>query len=413
MGNKLQLVRGTKDLFGDDIKKFNLVIETARKVSSNYGFNEIATPIFEFTEVFSRNIGETTDIVSKEMYTFEDKGGKSLSLRPEFTAGIVRAFSNNSEMQQKLPQKFFSAGAVFRYERPQKGRQRQFHQVNCEYLGIKDAIADIETMKMAYDMLREMGLKNIKLEINSLGCEVSKKAFEDSLIKYLTDYKDELSEDSKIRLEKNPLRILDTKDEGDKKLLEKAPKIADYYTPEAKEFLDKVLEGLDMLKIEYTLNPLLVRGLDYYTSTVFEFTTTDLGAQGTVLAGGRYDKLVSEMGAGDVPAVGFGGGIERMMLLIDKKIEDKRAIALVTVSENENKYALKIASELRESGIYVELFCSGKLKKKMNRANQFNAKYVIVIGDNEVENNVFNLKDLDSGEEKSVSKEELTELVKN
>jgi len=412
MANKLQLVRGTKDLFGEDIKKFNLVVEIARKISENYGFNEIATPIFEFTEVFARNIGEETDIVSKEMYTFEDKGGKSLSLRPEFTSGIVRAFSNNGEMQQKLPQKFFSAGAVFRYERPQKGRYRQFHQINCEYLGVKEPEADVETIKLAYDILQEIGLKNISLEINSLGDPVSKKAFEEALIKYLTQYKNQLSEDSKVRLIRNPLRILDSKDENDKKILQNAPKIADYYTSEAKEFFEKVLAGLDLLKINYVFNPLLVRGLDYYTSTVFEFTTTDLGAQGTVLAGGRYDNLVKEMGAGDTPAVGFGGGIERMMLLLNKKIEERRAVAIIPVSDNENKYALKIASELRENGIYTESFYSGKLKKKMNKANQFNAKYAIIIGENEVQNNVFNLKDLDSGEEKLVGKEELIKSIK-
>jgi histidyl-tRNA synthetase len=413
MTNQLQAVRGTKDLFGEDIKRFNLVIETAKKIAENYGFNEIETPIFEFTEVFARNIGEETDIVSKEMYTFEDKGGKSLSLRPEFTAGIVRCFSNDGEMQQKLPQKFFSAGPVFRYERPQKGRYRQFHQINCEYMGVKEAMADVETMKLAYDILKAIGLKNIKLEINSLGSVESKKAFEEALIKYLTKYKNDLSEDSKIRLEKNPLRILDSKDEGDKKILQNAPKISDYYTQEDKNFFDEVLDGLNSLQIDYFINSFLVRGLDYYTSTVFEFTTTDLGAQGTVLGGGRYDNLVKEMGAGDIPAVGFGGGIERMMLLLNKEIKDNRAIAIIPVTENENDYALKTASELRDKGIYAEFFYSGKLKKKLNKANQFNCKYAVIIGEAEIETNEFKLKDLDSGEEKLVKREKLAKMFKD
>jgi len=411
MTNKFQPVRGTRDLFGEDIQKFNLVVETAKKVAGNYGFNEIETPMFEFTEVFTQHIGEETDVVSKEMYTFEDKGGKSLTLRPEFTAGIARAISNSGELQQKRPLKFFSAGAVFRYERPQKGRYRQFYQINCEYLGVKEPMADVETMKLAYDILCGIGLKNIQLEINSLGCSVSKKNYREALVNYLNDYKDELSEDSKIRLVKNPLRILDSKDEGDKKIIANAPKIENFYTVQAKEFFDKVLEGLKILKIDYVINPLLVRGLDYYTSTVFEFTTTDLGAQGTVLAGGRYDTMLEQMGAGDIPAVGFGGGVGRIMLLLNKKVEEKRAVAVVPITENEDKYALKIASELRDNGIRTEFFYSGKMKKKMNKANSFNCKYAIVIGDEEVENNLFNVKDLDSGEEKKVDKEEMMNML--
>lgn len=407
----LRSVRGTRDLFGEDKKKFNLVIDTAKKITQAYGFEEIETPVFEFTELFVGNIGEETDIVSKEMYTFEDKGGKSLTLRPEFTAGIVRAFANNGEMRQRLPLKFFSYGPVFRYERPQKGRYRQFYQINCEYLGVKEFVADIEVMKLAYDILKDLGLKNISLEISSLGCLEDRKKFEGGLIKYLNKYKNDLSDDSKRRLQRNPLRILDSKDEGDKKILQDVPKISDFYSKESKEYFSNVLEGLETVGIKYKINPMLVRGLDYYTSTVFEFTTNDLGAQNAVLAGGRYDNMVREQSGYDVPAVGFGGGIGRLMLLLNKKLSETRPVSVVSISENENSEALKLASVLRGEGICTEFFYSGKMKKKMNKANQKNSKYVVIVGEEEINTGLFNVKDLDSGKEKKVNKEELIKMM--
>jgi len=408
---KPQAVRGTRDLFGDDILKFNLVVDTARKVSEKYGFKQFETPIFEFSDVFEKNLGETSDIIEKEVYKFKDRGDNYLTLRPEFTAGIVRAFLNNGPMQQQLPQKLFSYGPVFRYDRPQKGRYRQFYQINCECIGSSESYADVETIKIAYDILKDIGLKDITLEINSLGCPISMKKFEKALIEYLNKYKDQLSEDSKKRLEKNPLRILDSKDETDKKIVANAPIISEFYTKEAKEFFDQVLQGLKTIEIKYKINPLIVRGLDYYTSTVFEFTTNDLGAQNAVLGGGRYDDFVEQMGGKPTPAIGFGGGIDRMMLLTSQKVQQTRAIAIVPISDNENEFALKLANELREKNLCIEFLYSGKIKKKLDKANFLNAKYAIIIGEDEIKTGELTVKDLDKGENKKVVKDKLIQYI--
>lgn len=401
MKANFQNVRGTQDFFNEQIDKYNYVVDIAKKNLKSYNFHEISTPIIEVSELFERNLGDTSDVVSKEVYKFEDRGGNMLSLRPEFTAGTVRSFLNNGELNQNLPQKLFSCGPVFRYDRPQKGRYRQFNQINCEYIGNSEYMADIEIISLAYKILKDLKLKDITLEINSLGSNDCKKRYETALRDYFSKFKDKLSEDSKTRLEKNPLRILDSKDENDRILLKDAPKISDFYSEEEKSFFNNILKMLTEIGISYKVNELLVRGLDYYTSTVFEFTTNDLGAQATVLAGGRYDDLVEQMGGSHTPAVGFGGGIERMMLLIDSsEIVKDEIIAIIPVSENENKFCLELSNKLRVSGKTIEFIYYGKFKKKMEKMNKCGAKYAIVVGEEEVKNNKLKIKDLTTGVEK-------------
>jgi histidyl-tRNA synthetase len=406
--SKFQKVRGTRDLYGTEKKLFNYVIEVGKEMSFLHNFEELETPIFEFSEIYERNLGEGSDIVLKETYKFEERGGNSLTLRPEFTAGIVRAVNENPELIQNLPAKFFSYGPVFRYERPQAGRYRQFSQINCEHFGPKEAYADVEMIALGYKILNELEiLDKVKLEISSLGCEKSRANYEKALISFLKKHESDLSDDSKIRLKNNPLRILDSKDEGDKKLLKNMPIISDFYEPEAKEYFEKVKQGLEELEIEYVVNPRLVRGLDYYTSTVFEFVTTDLGAQGTVLAGGRYDNMMKEMGAQDIPAIGFGAGIERLVLMTNQETGQQRPIAVIPVSENEETFCFKLLEELRRDGIRAEMNYNMNLKKRMQKANKINASAAIIIGEEEINSQTFKIKDFAKGEEFIVKKERL------
>lgn len=400
MKTNFQNVRGMQDLFNEQADKYNLVVNTARQVSETYNFHEIITPIVEESNLFERSVGDGSDIVMKELYKFEDRGGNLLALRPEFTAGIARSFLNNSELNQLLPQKLFSYGPLFRYDRPQKGRYRQLNQINFEYIGNKEYIADVEIIYLFYTILQKLGLKNITLEINSLGSNECKKKYESALKEYFTKFKDKLSEDSKVRLEKNPLRILDSKEECDKLLVKDAPKISDFYTEEEKELYSNILKTLDKLGVSYFSNPLLVRGLDYYTSTVFEYTTTDLGAQSSVGGGGRYDNLIGEIGNEDVPSVGCAGGIERLMLLINKEIKkEKELIAIIPISENENDYCIDLATKLRNQGKNIELIYSGKFKKKMEKMNKCNADYAIIVGEDEVKSGKLKIKDLKTSQE--------------
>lgn len=409
---KLQNVRGTNDLYGEDKRKAKTVIATAEKTVEKYGFEEIETPIFEFTEVFQRNLGDTSDIVTKEMYCFQDRGGESLTLRPEGTAGIVRAFVSNG-MQQNLPVKMYYHGPMFRYERPQKGRQRQFTQFGVELLGVETPQADIEVIAMAYEFLENLGLDGaVTVEINSLGDEESRNNYREKLVEYLKGFYDELSEDSRARLQKNPLRILDSKDEDDKKIVEGAPKYEDSWNEASKEFFAKVLRGLDLLGIKYKVNNRLVRGLDYYSHTVFELTTDKLGAQGTVLAGGRYDNLVEQMGGGKVCGIGWACGVERLSMLLEKSEEKARPIAVVPLGDDTFEEALKVAHRLRKAGFAVEHSYSGNIKKRMIKANKVNAKAAVIIGSDELQCGVFTLKDLDSGEQREIKISDLEKEVK-
>ena len=410
--SKIQNVRGTYDLYGEAKRKAKKVIAVGSGTVEKYGFEEIETPIFEFTEVFSRNLGDTSDIVTKEMYCFQDRGGESLTLRPEGTAGVVRSFISEG-MQQNLPVKLYYAGPMFRYERPQKGRQRQFTQFGCELLGVETPQADIEVIAMAYEFIESLGLNgSVTVEINSLGDAESRNNYRAKLVAYLKEHFDELSEDSKNRLDKNPLRVLDSKEECDKAVVANAPLYADSLNEASAKFFADVLQGLDNLGIKYRVNNRLVRGLDYYSHTVFELVTDKLGAQGTVLAGGRYDGLVEQMGGGKVAGIGWACGVERLSMLLEADTSLPRPIAVIPVGEDTNAEAIKIAYSLRRAGYRVEHSYSGNLKKRMIKANKANAYKAVIIGSDELASNQVTLKDLDSGEQKTVALSNLLEEVK-
>ena len=410
--SKIQSVRGTYDLYGAAKRKMKKVVQEASSVVEKYGFEEIETPIFEFTEVFARNLGDTSDIVTKEMYCFNDKGGESLTLRPEGTAGVVRAFVSNG-MQQNLPVKFYYAGPMFRYERPQKGRQRQFTQFGVELLGVEAPQADVEVISMAYEFLEKLGLNGqITVEINSLGDAESRDTYRAKLVAYLKEHYDELSEDSKARLERNPLRVLDSKEDCDKAVVENAPLYSDSLNEASKAFFAQVLHGLDLLGIKYRVNNRLVRGLDYYSHTVFELTTDKLGAQGTVLAGGRYNGLVAQMGGGDVAGIGWACGVERLAMLLAEDVEMSRPVAVIPLGEDAEDKALEISNQLRRAGFRVEQSYSGNMKKRMAKASKVNAFKAVIIGSDELAKGEATLKDLDSGEQKNVEFNHLIEEIR-
>jgi len=398
----LQPVRGTQDLLPEVARRHRRIIETARDIAELYGFDEIATPIFEFTEVFARPIGETSDIVAKEMYSFVDRGGEEITLRPEATAGIVRAVLSDG-LVQNTPLKFFCSGPMFRYERPQKGRFRQFHQIDVELIGVAQPQADIEVIALGSRILEALELREkTVLELNTLGDPESRAAYRDALVAYFSRRLSELSEDSRRRLERNPLRIFDSKDEADRRVSLEAPAFDDYLNVASHDFFAQVREGLDRLGIPYRLNPRLVRGLDYYTHTAFEFVTSDLGAQGTVIGGGRYDGLIEMMGGPATPGVGWAAGIERLAMLTPQPPTVSRPIALVPVGEAGEGLALGLAEMLRDAGLSVDLAYSGNLARRMRRANRINARAAVLIGEDEIARNIVALRDLDSGEQVEV-----------
>jgi histidyl-tRNA synthetase len=399
----LQPARGTQDLLPETARRHRRVSETAREMAALYGFAEIATPIFEFTEVFARPIGEHTDIVAKEMYSFTDRGGEEVTLRPENTAGVVRAVLSNG-LTQSTPLKFFYSGPMFRYERPQKGRFRQFHQIGVELLGVAQAQADIEVIALGQRILAVLGIADrVILELNTLGDRESRATYREKLVAYFSAYKSELSEDSRRRLDTNPLRILDSKDPGDRTLVETSPNFQQFLTLSSLDFFTRVKEGLEALGIDYRINPRLVRGLDYYTHSVFEFVTTDLGAQGTVLAGGRYDGLVELMGGPAMPGVGWAAGIERLAMLIAERPAAKRAVALVPIGEAAEARALVLAEQLRDAGLVVELGYSGNLQRRMRRADRIGARAAVLLGDDELARSAATVRDLDSGAQSEVA----------
>ena len=399
--SKLQPVRGTHDLLPEECAQFQAITSFARSITSKYGFKQIATPIFEFTDVFARTMGETSDVVNKEMYSFEDRGGEPITLRPEFTAGIVRALISNG-LQQDLPLKLFTSGPVFRYERPQKGRQRQFHQINCEHFGDASPTADAEIILMAADLLNSLGIKSV-LHLNSLGDTESRAKHRDALVEYLSQYKDELSEDSQTRLEKNPLRILDSKDEGDKKICENAPKLSDSFNEDSRKFFDDVQAALTKLGQEFTIDDKLVRGLDYYNHTVFEFKSSELGAQDTILAGGRYDGLVKQMGGQETPAVGWGAGIERLMLLTNFEQPEPESYMIIAGSNELKAGALEIAQKLRAEGHIVEIAKQTNIGKAMKFADKRGAKFAVIYGEDEASKGIAQLKDLKTGTQEEIT----------
>ncbi|MBV9860317.1 MAG: histidine--tRNA ligase [Alphaproteobacteria bacterium] len=403
----LQPARGTQDLLPDAARRHRHVTETARSLAALYGFAEMATPIFEFTEVFARPIGEHTDIVAKEMYTFTDRGGEEVTLRPENTAGVVRAILSNG-LVQSAPIKFFYSGPMFRYERPQKGRFRQFHQIGVELLGVPQPQADLEVIALGNRILEALGIGDrMVLELNTLGDPQSRAEYRDALVSYFAARISELSEDSRRRLERNPMRIFDSKDEADQRISSEAPAFEAYLNEASRDFFSRIRDGLDRLGIRYELNPRLVRGLDYYTHTAFEFVTSDLGAQGTVMGGGRYDGLVEMMGGPAMPGVGWAAGIERLAMLVAQLPPLPRPVALVPVGEAGEACAVKLAEDLRDAGFTVDLGYSGNVARRMRRANRVAARAAVLIGDEEIARGVVSLRDLDSGEQSELAVSEL------
>jgi histidyl-tRNA synthetase len=409
----LRTVRGTRDLLPEDSRRLRQIEEKAYETASRYGYGEIATPIFEFTEVFTRTLGDTSDVVSKEMYTFEDRGGDSLTLRPENTAGIVRAFLSEN-LNARLPLRVFYRGPMFRYERPQKGRLRQFHQVGVELLGVADPLADVEVIKLAVDFLTELELgESFVIQINTLGDPESRGNYRALLLEYLEAHRQRLSADSLARLERNPLRILDSKDPGDREVVAGAPKLADTLNERSREFFAAVLRGLDELHIGYEVNPRLVRGLDYYSHTTFEFVTHRLGAQGTLLAGGRYDGLIEQMGGQPTPGTGWAAGVERLMMLTDgASAPPSRPIAMIPLGPEQFSMASRKADRLRENHTVVFGFGSS-LGKQLKWANKINARWAVIIGSDEVAKEVATVRDMDAGAQEEVPLAMLEEHLAN
>ncbi len=378
-------IRGTQDIFGAEAEAFAHVVETFERVRKLYRFRRIEMPVFEKTEVFSRSIGETTDVVSKEMYSFLDRGGESLTLRPEFTAGIARAYITNG-WQQHAPLKVATHGPLFRYERPQKGRYRQFHQLDAEIIGAAEPQADVELLVMADQLLKELGIADgVTLMLNTLGDGESREAWRAALVEYFQAHRAGLSEDSQERLEKNPLRILDSKDPRDKVFVGDAPKIDDFLSEEAQDFFGRVTSGLDAAGVDWTRAPSLVRGLDYYRHTAFEFVTDRLGAQGTVLGGGRYDGLMESLGGPSTPAVGWAAGIERLAMLVGDLSRDLSGFVITTEADELVGSAILVTVALRRAGFKAEVLVTGSRRKRYDKAQSTNPNFVLMIVPNDGE----------------------------
>ena len=403
----LQPVRGTADLMPEAKAGHNQVIETAGKIASTYGFHDMATPIFEFTEVFSRPLGESSDVVSKETYSFEDRGGTSLTLRPENTAAVMRAILSNG-LTQTLPQKLFYAGPMFRYERPQKGRMRQFHQIGVEFIGSASPVADAEVIACGAQILDALGvLSKTTLHLNTLGDTQSRTAYRDALVSYFTRYSGDLSEDSQRRLTSNPLRILDSKDEGDRALLVDAQRLGDYLNDVSRAHFDQLTNLLDKAGINWHHDPLLVRGLDYYCHSAFEFITDALGAQGTVLGGGRYDGLAEMLGGPHLPAVGFAAGVERLALLLGQQTLASPDLALIIADDDALDTGFALAQACRHNGLKVDMPLSGNMGKKLKRASKMGARYAAIIGSDEMAAGQVTLRHLGEGTQDGIAQSDL------
>lgn len=409
--SELQPVRGTHDLLPEEMRRHRRVSETARRAAECFGYQEVATPIFEFSEVFKRTLGDTSDIVTKEMYTFTDRGGETITLRPENTAGVARALISGG-LAQHLPLKYFYSGPMFRYERPQKGRLRQFHQTGVELLGIKEAAGDVEVIAVGVEFLRRIGAwDRCELEINTLGDTESRHAYRKVLVEYLSGFRDRLSKESQERLERNPLRILDSKDTGDQKIVAEAPIYTDYLNEKSRAFFAEVKAGLGALGIAFLVNPRLVRGLDYYCHTCFEITCGELGAQKTVLAGGRYDGLVSMMGGPETPGVGWASGIERCAMLLQETPRGSRPILMVPLGEKAELASLTLSGDLRRRDFVVDLGFGGNMSKRMKRANKIDAIAAVILGEDELAKGVATVKALDSGEQRQVALDGLADAL--
>ena len=405
----VQPVRGTQSLLGEEADRLHAVIDAFDRVRRLFGFRRVEVPTIEQTAVFARSIGETTDVVSKEMYSFEDRGGESITLRPEFTAGICRAYLSEG-WQQYAPLKLATHGSAFRYERPQKGRFREFHQLDAEIIGAAEPQSDVELLCFADQLLKELGVDPI-LKLNTLGDPATRDAWRSALLDHFRARKAELSDDSRDRLERNPLRILDSKAHQDWPVVDSAPTIDDFLTPEAADFFATVTAGLDAAGVAWERAPRLVRGLDYYRHTAFEFVTDKLGAQGTVLAGGRYDGLMESLGGPHTPAVGWAAGIERLAMMIDAPEPEKPTIVVVPLGEQAEQAGARILTDLRASGIAADMAYRGNMKKRMSKANASGARYAAILGEDELGRGEVQLKDLQSGEQRAVSIDGLVEAL--
>ena len=410
----ISVLKGMKDRHSDDVRKYDFIVDTAKKVFSKYGFERIITPILEETELFRRSVGDETDVVSKEMYEFKDKGNRSVSMRPEGTAGVVRAYLEAGLHKSDPIVKWFYNGPMYRYEAPQKGRYREFHQVGAEIFGIRSPYLDAEIIRMGCEFLEKLGITGLTVEINSLGNIESRKKYIEDLKAFMAERLDKLSEDSKKRYEKNPLRALDSKDKGDQEQFKDAPKLYDYLDEESKKYFEDTKKYLELLNIKYVENSKLVRGLDYYSDTVFEIKSDKLGAQATVLAGGRYDRLLEILDNVKIPAIGFAAGMERIAMLMDEKlVENKENGVYVVYFDDTKEYFIKTLEELRKNDIKASFDYNPKsFGAQMKKANKINAEYVLILGEDEQKENVVTLKRFSTWEQEKYSLDEVIEIVK-
>ncbi|HXS50187.1 MAG TPA: histidine--tRNA ligase [Sphingomicrobium sp.] len=407
----VQPVRGTQSLLGEEADRLAAVVAAFDRVRRLYGFKRVEVPTIEHTAVFARTIGETTDVVSKEMYSFEDRGGESITLRPEFTAGICRAYLSEG-WQQFAPLKVATHGSAFRYERPQKGRFREFHQLDAEIIGAGEPQADVELLALADQLLKELGIDGAILQLNTLGDPETRAAWRDALYEHFRGHKDALSEDSQARLERNPLRILDSKAHQDWPVVDSAPVIDDFLSSEAADFFGRVTEGIDAAGIQWERAPRLVRGLDYYRHTAFEFVTDRLGAQGTVIAGGRYDGLIEALGGPHTPAVGWAAGIERLAMMIGGPEPEKPSVVVIPLGPRAELQGQSIVAVLRRDGVAADMGYRGNMKKRLSRANEAGAAFALIIGDDELDRGEAQLKDLGTGEQRAVSLDLVAEAIR-
>lgn len=409
----IKAARGTKDIFGEEAVKYTYISKMAQEIFESYGYTYIKTPIFEETDLFKRGIGEGTDVVEKEMYTFKDRGDRSLTLRPENTASVVRSYLENAIYGKEDVTKYYYNGSMFRYERPQAGRQREFNQIGVEVLGESSPILDAEVIAMSYSLLEKLGISDLEVHINSVGTNASRTKYRETLLNFLEPMKEELCEDCRMRMEKNPLRVLDCKVDKCKELTKNAPSIIDSLTEEEREHYETVKKYLDIFGVKYVEDSRLVRGLDYYSSTVYEIITNKLGAQGTVLGGGRYDNLLKQLGDKDIPAVGFAAGVERMMMLLEDYPKNTPDVYVAWLGEVTQEFGLKIAKELRDNGVktFVD-FNSKGMKSHMKKADKLAVKYCIIVGEDEMNKGVVVLKDFNARTQEEMSLEKAIEIIK-
>ena len=410
----IKAVRGTKDIIGEEAKKYIYISNVAQKMFENYGYNFVKTPIFEETELFKRGIGEATDVVEKEMYTFKDRGDRSITLRPENTASLVRCYLENAIYAKEEISRFYYNGSMFRYERPQAGRQREFNQIGLEVFGEKSPKVDAEVIAIGYKFLEKLGISDLEVKINSVGSKESRTIYREKLIEHFSKHLDDMCDDCKDRINRNPLRLLDCKVDKDKDFYKSAPNIIDFLFEDERKHYEDVKKYLDIFGIKYTEDPTLVRGLDYYSSTVFEIVTNKLGSQGTVLGGGRYDNLLKELGDKDIPAVGFATGVERIMMLLGENYpKNNPDVYIAWLGENTSETALKIAESLRDNDIKVYIDYSEKgMKSHMKKADKLSVRYCIILGEDELNKGIVLLKDFSTREQKEVKIEEIVNQIK-